>query len=95
MDLTSLPPELLGIGSGWTLTGLAVWMILTGRLVPKSFLDRAEHDAQEWRTEGRIKDQQIGELSESLRTLGGAMSLVETTMRTIQQQSGRSGPEEP
>lgn len=107
MALLDIPPEALGIGSGWMLTGLAVWMVLTGRLVPKSVVDRLErdhqreidqsrHEANEWRTEGRIKDQQNAELTDSLRTLGNEMApLVETTMRAIQKQSGRSGPEEP
>lgn len=101
MDFLGIPPETLGIGSGWMLVGVAVWMLYTGRLIPKRMHDEKVHEANEWRTESRIKDQQIAELSDSLRTLGGEMApLVETTMRQIQKRSGQKrpghrGPEEP
>jgi hypothetical protein len=65
-----LPWDQLGIGSGWALVALFAWLIYTGRLIPKSThdremaqaaatLSRSEHDANEWRAEGRIKDQAI------------------------------------
>jgi len=69
--------HLLGYGSGWAIVGLFVLAILTGRLIPRATherelahvekeTERALHDAAEWRTEGRIKDQQIALKDEQL-----------------------------
>lgn len=51
------------------------WLVWTGRLIPKATHDREvayltsrigdeQHDRDEWRTESRVKDQQILELTE-------------------------------
>jgi hypothetical protein len=44
--------------------GLIGWLIATGRWVPRKTYEDKEHEASEWRTEARIKDQQIHELTE-------------------------------
>ena len=46
------------------LLGLAILAIITGRLVPRRTYDDKVHEAGEWRTEARVKDQQIHELTE-------------------------------
>lgn len=60
-------PELIGIPldvlAPSALLGVAVLMILTGRLVPRRTYDDKAHEATEWRTESRLKDQQILELT--------------------------------
>jgi hypothetical protein len=58
-------PTILGYGSGWAaFTTLALLMarkVANGDWIPRVThereINRAEHDANEWRTEGRIKDQ--------------------------------------
>lgn len=64
--MESLPWPNIGIGSGWLFVGLGVWLILTGRLVPRATLEDKAHEANEWRTEGRIKDQQIAALNQTI-----------------------------
>lgn len=51
------------------LAGIAVLLILTGHLIPKRTHDEKTHEANEWRTESRIKDQQILELTEQNRAM--------------------------
>jgi len=38
----------------------AIWIgLVVARPIHKEMIDRADHDANEWRAEGRIKDQAI------------------------------------
>lgn len=46
------------------LLGLCILLILTGKLVPRRTYDDKAHEADQWRAESRIKDQQIHELAE-------------------------------
>ena len=65
--MDQIPWELAGPLSGWAaflgLVLLDVRAIWNGTVVPRpthtEVVERAQHDAQEWRTEGRIKDQAI------------------------------------
>lgn len=72
-----IPSSMLGAGAGWLIVCLGVIGLMRGNLVPKRQVDRMEtgyqrqledahHDAAEWRTEGRIKDQQIAEQATQL-----------------------------
>ena len=81
--MDSLPWNQFGIGSGWALVALFVWLIYSGRLTPKSTLDRSEHEANEWRTESRIKDQQLLEKDIQLRHMEEVGRLVDRIMRSI------------
>lgn len=59
-ELVGIPIASLGAAG---LLGVAVLLVLTGWLVPRrTYRDKA-HEASEWRTESRIKDQQILELT--------------------------------
>lgn len=60
--IEGLPP--VGILAPSALAGLAVLLILTGKLIPRRTYDDKAHEADEWRAESRIKDQQIHELAE-------------------------------
>jgi len=55
--------------AGWLLVAAFVTAIIKGALVPRSALDDVMHDRAEWRTESRIKDQQIQEKDEQLKHL--------------------------
>lgn len=65
-ELIGVPIEILAPSA---LAGLAVLLILTGRLIPRSTYDDKVHEANEWRSESRIKDQQILELTEQNRSM--------------------------
>ena len=60
--------ELLGIPVSTlapaALCGIFVLLVFFGKLIPRSTYDDKAHEASEWRTESRIKDQQILELTE-------------------------------
>lgn len=65
--MDTIPWPLIGYGTGWaaffTLVFLILRAVVKGDWIPRSThereLDAAHHDANEWRTEGRIKDQAI------------------------------------
>lgn len=52
--------------AGWLLVAVFVVGLLRGRLVPRSVLDDAIHDRDEWRAESRVKDQQLAEQASQL-----------------------------
>ena len=87
MDPASLPWPQVGVGSGWALAAFAVWLIMTGRLVPKTTLDRAQHDGNEWRTESRIKDQQLLERDIQLRHMEELGRNFEQLMHALQERA--------
>lgn len=60
---------------------LALYIIatLTGRLIPRRTLNDVIHDRDEWRSESRLRDQEIAEKNEQLRHMaevGGLMKQV-------------------
>ena len=69
--LDGLPPTTLAGGlafisfGGWALAAYFARLVYTGKLVPRTTYDDKVHEANEWRTEGRIKDQTITEVSET------------------------------
>lgn len=52
------------------LLGLCVLLVLTGRLVPRRTYDDKVHEANEWRTESRLKDAQLAEKDKQLGHMG-------------------------
>lgn len=75
----------LGIGSGWALVALFVITIIRGGLVPRRTYDDKIHEAQEWRTESRLKDQQIAEKDAQLGHLAEVGRTIEKVFRTQQE----------
>ena len=60
----AIPPGLLdGLGVVGVVL-LVGWFVWTGRLVPRRTYEDKCHETSEWRTEARIKDQQLHELTE-------------------------------
>jgi hypothetical protein len=66
---------------------LVFWLVWSGRLVTKRELDKAEHDRDEWRTESRIKDQQMQVKDDQLAHLAEVGRTVDAIMRAL-----KSGP---
>lgn len=56
--------------AGWLLVALFVTAMWKGKIVPRTSLDDALHDRNEWRAESRIKDAQLAEKDVQLRHLG-------------------------
>lgn len=87
--MDSLPwPAITAASGGWVLTGAFVIAVLRGRLVPRANLEDAHHEANEWRTEGRIKDQQIAEKDVQLGHLAEVGKTVEQLARGLQEHGG-------
>lgn len=55
--------------AGWVLVAGFVTAMWRGKVVPRTSLDDALHDRDEWRAESRIKDQQLAEKDEQLSHL--------------------------
>ncbi|HJR90228.1 MAG TPA: hypothetical protein VJ782_08755 [Aeromicrobium sp.] len=102
-DLLGVPLESVGLGFGWVLVAMFVTLVLRGDLVSRKTLeaqvallenriDERDHEANEWRTEGRIKDTQIAEKDTQLRHLAEVGKSVESIMHALQK--ARSGGSE-
>ncbi|MCE7081143.1 hypothetical protein [Streptomyces sp. ST2-7A] len=79
--MEGIPTALLAQGGGWAIVAAAVWMVLTGRLVPRSVMEDARTDRDRWRAAHEVSeearreaDRQMGELLELARTTGQALS---------------------
>lgn len=75
VPLLSLTPSVL--------LGVAVLLILTGRLVPRRTYDDLMHDRNEALTSSRIKDTQIAEKDRQIEHLIEVGRTVEAIMRAI------------
>lgn len=86
--------QLIGYGSGWAIVGAFVLAILTGRLIPRHTherelaekaqqVERANHDAAEWRTEGRLRDQQVQIMADIIREKDVQLGHMAEVGRTI------------
>lgn len=82
--IEGVPPELLGIGAGWLLVCLTVLAIMRGLLVPRSTLNDAIHDRDEWRAESRLKDAQIAEKDKQLEHMGEVGRTVNAVLAAMQ-----------
>ena len=91
MPLTEIPAGLYqGIGVVGVVL-LVFWLLWSGRLVTKRELDNIAHDRDEWRTESRIKDQQIQVKDEQLSHLAEVGRTVDSIVRAIKR--GTEGSE--
>lgn len=68
--MNEFPWESISVASApWILVATFVTLVWRGRVVPRSALDDALHDRNEWRAESRVKDQQIAEKDQQLTHL--------------------------
>lgn len=82
----------LGLLDGIGVVGAAVLIVIgfaTGRIFTRRQYDEVIHDRDEWRTESRIKDQQIAEKDTQLRHLVEVGKTVEQLVRGLQQEFKR------
>lgn len=85
-SLDALPwPAISAATGGWILTAAFVWAVLKGRLIPRTQHDDMIHDRNEWRTESRIKDQQIAEKDSQLRHLVEVGETTKAVLTGVQQ----------
>ena len=94
MSLDGLPPGLFeGIGVVGIVL-LVFWLLWSGRLVTKRELDGVEHDRNEWRTESRIKDQQIQDQADQITTKDAQLAHLAEVGRTVEaiMRALKSGP---
>lgn len=83
-----------GLFDGLGVVGVVIlvgWLIMTGRLVPRKTHEDSIHEANEWRTESRIKDQQIAEKDTQLRYMAEVGRTVDSIMRAMPHTAGRDG----
>lgn len=80
---------------GWALAAYFIRLFFTGKVYVAAQVDRemaaaamalerAEHDRDEWRAEGRIKDTQIALKDEQLRFMGEVGKTQEAVLSTLQ-----------
>lgn len=81
--MESLPPAVFETVGVIGLVVALFWLLATGRLATRRELDKAEHDRDEWRTESRIKDQQIQAKDEQLVHLAEVGKMVDAIMRAL------------
>lgn len=98
--MESLPWDAIGSGAGWaaflTLVFLVLRAVVKGDWIPRSThereLDAAQHDANEWRAEGRIKDQVIGvDLAQIKRTTEETGSTLHHFISAAQEVANKRG----
>ena len=68
---------------------LFVFALAKGWIVTRRELEQAHHEANEWRSESRIKDQHIAELDEQIRLLGEVGRTVEQAFKELQAEKER------
>ena len=85
-----IPWPQIGVGSGWLFVGMFVWLVYTGKLVPRSTHDDAIHDRNEWRSESRLKDAQIAEKDTQLRHMAEVGKLTESILTAVRNAQGSS-----
>lgn len=71
--------------AGWVLVAGFVTAMWRGKVVPRSSLDDALHDRDEWRTESRIKDQQISEKDFQLQHLAEVGETQKSVLSSLSQ----------
>lgn len=75
---------------GWVIAFACAFGLIRGVLVARKTLEDVIHDRDQWRTESRIKDQQIAEKDLQLRYMGevGEMQKQVLTSLQVMQRNG-------
>lgn len=88
--------EQVGLGSGWALVAIFVLGFIRGQLYGRKAMEDVLHDRDEWRTESRLKDQQIDEQGLQLRYMAEVGKTMEAILHSVHSlaRSGGSRHEE-
>jgi hypothetical protein len=81
--MDQIPWQVLGPGSGWVLVVGVIVAFFRGKIWTDAAYQEKVHEANEWRTESRIKDQQIAELQTQNRHVREVGKTVNAIMRSI------------
>jgi len=71
--ITAIPPSILSQGGFGALVAVSVWLIYTGRLVPRSTLQKAEEREQKWQQAAEEMARQNRQLLENNRIVNDFM----------------------
>ena len=81
----------LGIaGTGWALAASCAWLVYTGRLVPRTTLEDATHDRDEWRAAHRISEAARLEIQGRMSVVTDTATMLDQFMREMQTRLRRS-----
>lgn len=83
--LKGIPPEIFTGGGFASLVFLSVWLIFTGRLVPRSTHEETRSDRDAWRTAFETSEQARQKQAEQLDDLLESAKATERLMTAIQQ----------
>lgn len=75
--------------AGWILVAAFVAAMIKGAVVPRSSLDDALHDRDEWRAESRIKDAQIAEKDSQLMSMAEVGEAQKALLTSIARLTGQ------
>lgn len=94
--MDQIPWPVIGPASGWAVAVIeGLWIVravMNGNWVSRREHEEKIHEANEWRTEGRIKDATISELITHNNLLKELAATVNHVMRLLQNRAG-SGDE--
>jgi hypothetical protein len=92
----TIPWPVLGPASGWAVSALlGLWIVravMNGNWVSRREHEEKIHEANEWRTEGRIKDATITELITHNNLLKELAATVNHVMRLLQSRAESEDP---
>lgn len=90
MDLSQVSWGSVSVAAlGWTLVAGFVTAMWKGKVIPRTSLDDALHDRDEWRAESRIKDQQIAEKDQQLQHLAEVGETQKSVLSSLAKLTGQ------
>lgn len=83
--LDQIPLEFIGAISSPGLLGLAVWLVLTGRIVPKATYDVMVKRGDDWQATAMKKQEIIATLAETVREQSVVSQTAAKVMSAVQE----------
>lgn len=90
--IESIPWDAVSTGGATTLLGITVWLILSGRLIPKSTYDVMVKAKEHWRDAATEKDKTIATLVRTVDKQTVIGDSVEKTMTAVQEAREADSP---
>lgn len=89
--LAGVPTDLVTSIGGGGLLALAIWLVLTGRLVPKSTHEETRLDRDEWRKTAETTQKRLDVISQQMDKLLASSLTVERFMTSLQEIRRKDG----